>query len=61
MTPKNTQKGEEEIFALRKQIDAYLRVGDTAEVERLRVKISELQKTHGAVKGADRRKNAREA
>jgi hypothetical protein len=50
--PEDRQSAEEEIFALRKKIDMYVRAGDMAEVSRLQFQISQLQQKHGAVKGA---------
>ncbi len=49
---------ENEIFALTKKIDVYLRVGDMAEVSRLQLQISQLQQKYGATKGRGREDNA---
>jgi len=48
------RSAEEQIFNLQKKIDTYLRAGDVAEVSRLQQRISQLQREHGAVKGAGR-------
>jgi hypothetical protein len=59
MKAKDRQSAEEEIFALRKKIDTYLRAGDVDEVARLQLEISEIQQKSGATKGAERKPNAR--
>jgi hypothetical protein len=51
------QSAEEKIFGLRKKIDNYAAVGDADEVSRLQLKISELQKNHGAVTGKGKDEN----
>jgi hypothetical protein len=61
MNPKNTQIGEQKIFELRKKIDMYAQAGDTAEVAKLQLEISELQKRFGATHGAERKPNDRNA
>lgn len=55
------QRAEDEIFALRKKIDSYAAAGDVAEVSSLQLKISELQRKHGAVTGVEREDNDRTA
>jgi hypothetical protein len=59
--PEDRQSAEEEIFALRKRIDTYIRVGDMAEVSRLQLEISHLQQKYGAVNGAEMKDNDRTA
>lgn len=56
---RDRHSAEEEIFALRKRIDLYMRAGDVSEVSRLQVMIADLQRKHGAVTGADRKNDAR--
>jgi hypothetical protein len=55
------QSAEEEIFTLRKKVDQYAAAGDADEVSRLQLKISELQRKHGAVTGVEREDNERTA
>jgi hypothetical protein len=57
MQTQDPQSAEEEIFALRKKIDLYMRVGDMSEISRLQLQILQLQQQHGAVKGAVRKKD----
>lgn len=52
MQTKDRQGAEEEIFALRKKIDLYMRAGtDMAEVSRLQTEIASLQQKYGATSG----------
>lgn len=55
------RSAEEEVFALRKRIDKYAAAGDTDEVSRLQLTISELQRKHGAVTGIERKPDDRTA
>lgn len=52
---------EATIFALRKRADLFLQAGDTEQFNRIQAEIVNLQKTTGAVKGAERKDNARTA
>ena len=56
---KDRQSAEEEIFALRKKIDLYMRAGDMSEVSRLQTEIASLQQKYGAVTGIERKSHAR--
>jgi hypothetical protein len=46
-----------EVFNLTKKIDQYARAGDVAEVARLQLQISELQRKHGAMTGIGKDEN----
>jgi hypothetical protein len=56
---KDRQSAEEEIFALRKKIDMYAQAGDTNEVARLQLEISDLQQKYDATKGVERKSHDR--
>lgn len=58
---EDRRNAEEEIFTLRKQIGSYAAAGDTNEVSRLQLEISQLQQKHGAVTGRERKDNERTA
>ena len=51
------QSAAEEVFNLRKRIDKHLRAGDTDEVSRLQLQISELQQKHGVTTGIGKDEN----
>jgi hypothetical protein len=61
MQTEARRSAEEEIFALRTKVDKYAAVGDSDEVSRLQLKISELQQKHGAVTGLGSENNERTA
>jgi len=58
---KDRQNAENTIFDLRKKADLELQVGNTEAFQRIQTTIADLQKTTGAVKGAERKDNARTA
>jgi hypothetical protein len=51
------QSAEAEIFSLRKKVDQFAAAGDVAEVSRLQIRISDLQRKHGAMTGRGKDEN----
>jgi hypothetical protein len=55
------ENAEYTIFNLRKKADLELQAGNTEAFQRVQATIADIQKTTGAVKGAERKDNARTA